>query len=168
MLQNILLRIVLFCQLLKSNAVLRSALIRYSLEFGTLTASFSTKNSACNSVYLQAMTDSDNNHFFLQNFHRLEFPIAIPCVHSDNQNVLLLMMIPCSDWKRRPSNSPGKYKIPVSPPHQKHSDQNWKMVLVNTVSVTRSSLFHRITFSGSNHLGFDVFSAVHHSIELFH
>jgi len=98
MLQNILLRIVLFCQLLKSNAVLRSALIRYSLEFGTLTASFSTKNSACNSVYLQAMTDSDNNHFFLQNFHRLEFPIAIPCVHSDNQNVLLLMMIPCSDW----------------------------------------------------------------------
>lgn len=73
-----------------------------------LTASFNTKNSASNSVYLQAMRDSDNNLVFLQNFHRLEVPVAIPCVHIDNQNALLLMMIPCSDWRLRPSNVPGK------------------------------------------------------------
>jgi hypothetical protein len=106
--QNILLRVVLNCQLLMSCSLLWSTLILYSPEFGMLTASCNTKYSACNLFYLQAMTDSDNNHFFLPTFHRLAVPIAIPRAHSDNQNFQLLMKIPCSDWKLRPFNGPGK------------------------------------------------------------
>jgi len=76
---------------------------------GMLTASINTKNSACSSDYLQVMTDySYDNHFFLRNFYRLEFPKAFLCAHAENQNGLLLMLIPCSNWALPLSNGPGK------------------------------------------------------------
>jgi hypothetical protein len=104
-------------------------------------ASLNTKTSACNSIYLRALTDSDNNNFFLHNVHHLEVPIAIPFVYSDDQMFYCyLLMVPES-------------KVPVSLPHQKHRDPDLKAVFHENRLRGMGQVYSIRLFSGLNLLG---------------